>query len=143
MNTTNLNYGWLSRKPRSHTLPNGRVGRLAPFRNLQIEWTACNGAPVPCPSQAHALDVDFVIKKRVVSPRHLGRTAARSTPIFIWTIIYRCEALDVSLPMALEPSHLDFCSSSYDQNSDRRSGLTALGEFLRTDLRMRIRHRIA
>ncbi|MED6118794.1 hypothetical protein PIB30_005930 [Stylosanthes scabra] len=60
--------------------------------------------------------------------RHLGRTAAQSTQIFIWTIIYRCESLDVSFPMELEPSHLDLYSLSYDQISDRRSGLTALGE---------------
>ncbi|MED6149233.1 hypothetical protein PIB30_060480 [Stylosanthes scabra] len=38
-------------------------------------------------------------------------------------------ALDVSFLMALEQSHLDLYNSSYDQNSDRRSGLTALGEF--------------
>ncbi|MED6222191.1 hypothetical protein PIB30_061961 [Stylosanthes scabra] len=93
--------------------------------------------------RARALDVDFVIKKRVARPRHMGRAAARSTPIFIWTIIYICEALDVSFPMELEPSHLDLCSLRYDQISDRRSGLTALGDSLRTDLRMRIRHRIA
>ncbi|MED6125587.1 hypothetical protein PIB30_069922 [Stylosanthes scabra] len=111
--------------------------------NLQIEWTARNGTPAPCPSRARALDVDFVIKKRVARPGYLGRTAARSTPILIWTIIYRCEAMGVSFPTALESSHLDLCSSNYDQNSDRRSGLTALGEFLRTNLRMRIRHRIA
>ncbi|MED6194388.1 hypothetical protein PIB30_028003 [Stylosanthes scabra] len=55
----------------------------------------------------------------------------------------RCEALDVSFPMVLEPSHLDLCSSSYDQISDRRSGLTALGDSLGADLRMQTRHRIA
>ncbi|MED6193220.1 hypothetical protein PIB30_017186 [Stylosanthes scabra] len=98
-------------------------------KNLQIEWTARNGALAPCPSRARALDVNFVIKKRVAQPRHLGRAAARSTPIFISTIIYRCKALDVSFPMALKPSYLDPCSSSYDHISDRRSGLTALGEF--------------
>ncbi|MED6150121.1 hypothetical protein PIB30_069305 [Stylosanthes scabra] len=43
--------------------------------------------------------------------------------------IYRCEALDVRFPMELEPYRLDLCSSSYDQISDKRSGLTALGEF--------------
>ncbi|MED6146541.1 hypothetical protein PIB30_035335 [Stylosanthes scabra] len=31
--------------------------------------------------------------------------------------------------MALEPSHLDLCSSSYAKISDKRSGLTALGNF--------------
>ncbi|MED6146731.1 hypothetical protein PIB30_037355 [Stylosanthes scabra] len=45
------------------------------------------------------------------------------------TIIYHCEAMDVIFPMALEPSHLDLCSSSYSQGSDKRSGLTALGKF--------------
>ncbi|MED6162214.1 hypothetical protein PIB30_068292 [Stylosanthes scabra] len=30
MNTTNSNYGWLSRKPRSHTLSRGRVGGINP-----------------------------------------------------------------------------------------------------------------
>ncbi|MED6122363.1 hypothetical protein PIB30_039035 [Stylosanthes scabra] len=113
---------------------------------LEKAWrqqNARNGAPAPCPSRARALDVDFVIKKRVARPRHLGPVAARSTQIFIWTIIYFCKALDVRFPMALEPSHLDLGSSSYGQISDRRSGLTALGDFLRTDLRMRIRHRIA
>ncbi|MED6216948.1 hypothetical protein PIB30_012955 [Stylosanthes scabra] len=115
------------------------------FKNidLQIEWTVRNGAPASCPSSARALDVDFVIKKRVARPHHLRRAAARSTLIFIWTIIYRWEALDARFPMALESSHLDLCSSSYGQISDRRSGLTALRDFLRTDLRMRIRHRIA
>ncbi|MED6158660.1 hypothetical protein PIB30_034809 [Stylosanthes scabra] len=108
-----------------------------------MEWTARNGAPAPCPSRARPLDVDFVIKKRVARSRHLGRAVAQSTPIFIWTIIYRCAALDVSFPMALETSLLDLCSSSYDRISDRRSGLTALGDSLLTDLRMRIRHRIA
>ncbi|MED6210186.1 hypothetical protein PIB30_061772 [Stylosanthes scabra] len=65
-----------------------------------MEWTARNGAPAP-------FDVNFVIKQG-------WRAAARSTQILIWTIIYRCEALDVSFPMALEPSHLDLCSSSYE-----------------------------
>ncbi|MED6133093.1 hypothetical protein PIB30_025245 [Stylosanthes scabra] len=90
---------------------------------------ARNGAPAPCPSRARALDVNFVIKQRVSWPRHLRRAALRSLQTFIWTIIYRCKDLDVSFPMALEPSRLDLCSSSYDQISDRRSGLTALGEF--------------
>ncbi|MED6123237.1 hypothetical protein PIB30_047328 [Stylosanthes scabra] len=45
------------------------------------------------------------------------------------TIIYCCEALDVSFLMELEPSHLDLCSSCYAQISDKRSGLTALGDF--------------
>ncbi|MED6133828.1 hypothetical protein PIB30_031839 [Stylosanthes scabra] len=45
------------------------------------------------------------------------------------TIIYCCEALDVRFLMALEPSHLDLCSSSYAQISDKRSGLTVLGDF--------------
>ncbi|MED6144588.1 hypothetical protein PIB30_017085 [Stylosanthes scabra] len=31
--------------------------------------------------------------------------------------------------MALESSHLDLCSSRYAQISDKRSGLTALGNF--------------
>ncbi|MED6122243.1 hypothetical protein PIB30_037913, partial [Stylosanthes scabra] len=31
--------------------------------------------------------------------------------------------------MALEPSHLDLCISSYAQISDKRSGLTTLGNF--------------
>ncbi|MED6147104.1 hypothetical protein PIB30_040814, partial [Stylosanthes scabra] len=81
-------------------------------------------------------DVNFVIKQR-------WRAAAGSLQIFIWTIIYHCEDLDVSFSMTLEPSPLDLCSLSYDQNGDKRSGLTALGEFMRIDLRMRIRHRIA
>ncbi|MED6218749.1 hypothetical protein PIB30_029459 [Stylosanthes scabra] len=59
-----------------------------------MEWTAHNGAPAPCPSRARALDVNFVIKQRVARPRHLRRAAAWSTQIFIWTILYRCEALD-------------------------------------------------
>ncbi|MED6208115.1 hypothetical protein PIB30_042062 [Stylosanthes scabra] len=105
------------------------MGARWTWRGLQIEFTACHGAPAPCPSRARALDVNFVIKQRVAQPRHLGRTAARLTQIFIWTIIHLCEALDVSFPMALEPSRSDLCSLSYDEISDRRSGLTALGEF--------------
>ncbi|MED6172085.1 hypothetical protein PIB30_046835 [Stylosanthes scabra] len=45
------------------------------------------------------------------------------------TIIYRCEALDVSFPMALESSHVVLYSASYAQFSDKKLGLTALGEF--------------
>ncbi|MED6109616.1 hypothetical protein PIB30_035313, partial [Stylosanthes scabra] len=45
------------------------------------------------------------------------------------TIIYYCEALDVSFLMALEQSPLDLCDSSYAQISDKRSGLTTLGNF--------------
>ncbi|MED6171462.1 hypothetical protein PIB30_040983 [Stylosanthes scabra] len=100
-----------------------------PEQRLQMKWTACNGAGAPS-------DVNFVIKQG-------WRAAARSLQIFIWTIIHRCEALDVSFPMALEQSHLDLYSTRYDQISDIRSGLRALGDSLRTDLRMRIRHRIA
>ncbi|MED6119372.1 hypothetical protein PIB30_011175 [Stylosanthes scabra] len=95
--------------------------------NLNTPWCkARNGAPAPCPSRARALDVNFVIKQRVARPRHLGRAAARSQQNFIWTIIHCCGALVVNFPMALEPSRLDLCSSSYDQHNDRRSGLTAL-----------------
>ncbi|MED6137146.1 hypothetical protein PIB30_062227 [Stylosanthes scabra] len=109
---------------------------------LQIECTARNGTPAPCPLRARALDVNFVIKQRVARLRHLGRTAAWSLQTFISIIIYRCEALDVIFPTALEPSNLDLCSSNYDPNSDRRLGLIALGEFMGTDLRMQILHRI-
>ncbi|MED6199635.1 hypothetical protein PIB30_077754 [Stylosanthes scabra] len=31
MNATNPNYGWLSRKPRSHTLSRGHVGGINPY----------------------------------------------------------------------------------------------------------------
>ncbi|MED6220246.1 hypothetical protein PIB30_043049 [Stylosanthes scabra] len=130
MNTTNLNYGWLSRKLRSHTLSRGRVGGINPVPSR-------NGTAAPCLGRPRALNANFVVKQRPVA------RGQRSTEIFIWTIIYRCEALDVSFPMDLEPSCLNLYSSSYDQISDRRSGLTALGEFLRTDLRMRIHHRIS
>ncbi|MED6125413.1 hypothetical protein PIB30_068316 [Stylosanthes scabra] len=135
MNTTNPKYGWLSRNPRNHTLSNGRVGGINPvsfvlgFSYSSVTDLARNGAPAPCPWRPRALHVDFVIKQRVARPRHLGHAAARSTQIFIWTIIHRCEALDVSFPMALEPSHLDLYSSSYDQIRDIRSGLTALRKF--------------
>ncbi|MED6121845.1 hypothetical protein PIB30_033860 [Stylosanthes scabra] len=122
MNTTNPNYEWLSRKPRSHPLSRGRVGGINPVPSH-------NGAAAPCLERPHALNADFVLKQRVARPRHLGRAAAWSTQTFIWTIIHCCEALDVRFPMALEPSRLDLCSSSYDQISDRRSRLPALGEF--------------
>ncbi|MED6182654.1 hypothetical protein PIB30_030610 [Stylosanthes scabra] len=64
-------------------------------------WSDLHATPVPC-----------------------GRTAycARATLVLaleIWTIIHCCKALDVSFPMALEPSRLDLCSSSYDEFSDR------------------------
>ncbi|MED6216319.1 hypothetical protein PIB30_006604 [Stylosanthes scabra] len=114
-----------------------------PFLAFNFECRSRNGVAAPCLERPRALNANFVVKQRVARPRQLGHAAARSTQNFIWTIIHRCEALDVSFPLALKPSHLDSYSSSYDQISDRRSGLTALGEFMHTDLRMRIRHRIA
>ncbi|MED6181068.1 hypothetical protein PIB30_016211 [Stylosanthes scabra] len=113
------------------------------FGAFNFECRSRNGAAAPCLGRPRALNVSFVVKQRVARLRHLGRAAARSKQTFIWTIIYRCETLDVRFPMAFEASHLDLCSSSYDHISDKRSRLTALGEFLRIDLRMRIRHRIA
>ncbi|MED6116055.1 hypothetical protein PIB30_096509 [Stylosanthes scabra] len=103
MNTTNPNYEWLSRKPHSHTPSRGRVVGINPISSR-------NGADAPCPWCPRALNVNFVIKQRVARPRHLGRAAAQSPQTFIWTI-YRCEAMDVSFPMALETSQLDLCSS--------------------------------
>ncbi|MED6200576.1 hypothetical protein PIB30_086564 [Stylosanthes scabra] len=73
-------------------------------------------------------------------PRTATKRAVRATPdldayassLYVYayrTLIYCCEVLDVSFPMAFEPSYLDLCSSSYAQISDKRSGLTALGNF--------------
>ncbi|MED6194209.1 hypothetical protein PIB30_026326 [Stylosanthes scabra] len=45
---------------------------------------------------------------------------------FILLVVHTRMPLDVSFPMAFEPSHLDLCSSSYAQISDKSSGLTAL-----------------
>ncbi|MED6207275.1 hypothetical protein PIB30_034276 [Stylosanthes scabra] len=42
MNTTNPKYGWFSRNPRSHTLPNGRAGGInlvLRFVSTQLEWS--------------------------------------------------------------------------------------------------------
>ncbi|MED6115406.1 hypothetical protein PIB30_090220, partial [Stylosanthes scabra] len=55
-----------------------------------MEWTARNGVPAPCPSRARALDVDFVIKKRVARPRGQQRFSYRPSYIVakLWMLAF-------------------------------------------------------
>ncbi|MED6180937.1 hypothetical protein PIB30_014719 [Stylosanthes scabra] len=88
----------------------------------------CEAAPYTR-ARARSSRRDLHVTLVCTAARYVLRVHSPSTGARYMDIIYRCEALDVRFPMALEPSHLDLCSSSYNQTSDKRSGLTALGEF--------------
>ncbi|MED6185706.1 hypothetical protein PIB30_059667 [Stylosanthes scabra] len=76
MNTTNPNYGWLSHKPRSHTLSRGRVGGINPYSvelGLRNGWALAwkRGIPILAFIKLH-LDA-------IAQSRHQGRARVRST----------------------------------------------------------------
>ncbi|MED6176414.1 hypothetical protein PIB30_087995 [Stylosanthes scabra] len=75
MNTTNPNYGWLSRKPRSHTLSRGRVGGNNPYSvelGLRNGWALARkrGIPILAFTKLHP--------DAIAPSRHQGRAGARS-----------------------------------------------------------------
>ncbi|MED6127126.1 hypothetical protein PIB30_085145 [Stylosanthes scabra] len=94
MNTTNPNYEWLSRKPRSHTLSRGRVGGINPVpadappppRGRAVVAvliiTKWGGADAPSGSCVRATNGKLPHQERRARARHAKVAAVRS--VLIW-----------------------------------------------------------